>query len=521
MLRLRFTLFALFCLAVLQLSANYPKASHLLDTLDYYVANRAAFHTQACDDIMAKSSKIKRSARNCSQLPAYAEVVGKYMPVNADSALYYAESALNVCRQFGDSINLACFAAMRSHALTNRGDVYLATLAYENVDARHIPDRFKSDYFEIGYNIYMRAFLLVNRDDKRQNPYEVRLKASLDSLNAHPTADAGRTRYYNDIDVIHGNANNVDGVADLIDLLTYSTSGTYLYGKMANEIAHYYVKEGQNDLAKYYYTVAAISDIKGGFSNIEALHGLGTLLHSEGDIDRANKYLKVAIDYALLEGDHSAAMYVAQSLRTLFDDVNNEASKVHRSYIMTVVVAMILLVLILCMVIYFNNRRITFYKRNSSLRQSHTTKNVYIRKLLTMCALELNALEDYNRLVARKIKANQVVDLLRISESGHLVEEQLQTFQSEFDASFLAARPNFIERVNELMQHDKKYPPMPAGTLNTELRYLAFMSLGVDDYQDIAIFLGITQSSAYTYKNKLKNKAVDRENFEENIANLD
>jgi hypothetical protein len=80
-------------------------------------------------------------------------------------------------------------------------------------------------------------------------------------------------------------------------------------------------------------------------------------------------------------------------------------------------------------------------------------------------------------------------------------------------------RPNFIAEVNELMLDDKQFVAPTTG-LNTELRYLAFMTLGIDDYQQLAIFLGITQNSAYTYKNKIKSRAKNRDKFEEIIVNF-
>lgn len=522
MLKLKILLFALLCFAVLPAKAIYPKASHMLDSLDRYIANRSTIHEKKIAEITAKSKLINKTAHDCRQLPQYAQVVDAYLHVDADSALHYAELAIALCKQCNDTANLSLFRIKRCHALTNRGDVYLATVAYENIPPHSIATKDRPEYFEVGFNVYSRAFIYLRKDEEqRYNPFESRVKAALDSLNALTLSDKTKTRFYNDLNIIHSSGPQVDGVADVIDMLTYSTPGTYQYGHMAVEIAHYYVKEGQNDLAKYYFTAAAISDIKGDINETEALHGLGLLLHSEGNIDHANKYLQIALDNALQDGDQAAAMQIAKSLKTLLDDVNNSANRSHRSNILTTVIAAVLLILVICLAVYFKNKHNTNKRRNTNMRQKHRNKNVYIRKLLTLVSLEMNALEDYNRLVARKIKAMQVHDLLQLSESGKVVEEQLQNFQSEFDSSFLATHPHFIEQVNELLQEDKKYAPLPGGTLNTELRYLAFMSLGVDDYQQIAVFLGITQSSAYTYKNKLKSKALDRENFEENIAKLD
>ena len=56
--------------------------------------------------------------------------------------------------------------------------------------------------------------------------------------------------------------------------------------------------------------------------------------------------------------------------------------------------------------------------------------------------------------------------------------------------------------------------------MNTELRILALMRLGIEDSSRIAQMLNYSINTIYTYRNKLKNKAVNRDNFEENIMNI-
>ena len=56
--------------------------------------------------------------------------------------------------------------------------------------------------------------------------------------------------------------------------------------------------------------------------------------------------------------------------------------------------------------------------------------------------------------------------------------------------------------------------------LNTELRILAFVRLGIQDSPRIAQVLNYSLNTIYSYRNRLKNKAVDRENFERDVMNL-
>jgi DNA-binding CsgD family transcriptional regulator len=44
--------------------------------------------------------------------------------------------------------------------------------------------------------------------------------------------------------------------------------------------------------------------------------------------------------------------------------------------------------------------------------------------------------------------------------------------------------------------------------------------MGVEDSNKIASFLNYSVNTIYTYRNKIKNKAKDRENFEENVMKI-
>ena len=130
-------------------------------------------------------------------------------------------------------------------------------------------------------------------------------------------------------------------------------------------------------------------------------------------------------------------------------------------------------------------------------------------------------MSDMNKLTTRKLKAKQYQDLLEMLESGKLMRQQLQTFYDVFDDAVLNSYPDFIPGVNRLLQPDKQFHESDyKDGLNTELRMLAFMQLGIEDSQELAKFLGLSVNSVYTYRNRLKSRAINRDIFEENIRKL-
>ena len=93
-------------------------------------------------------------------------------------------------------------------------------------------------------------------------------------------------------------------------------------------------------------------------------------------------------------------------------------------------------------------------------------------------------------------------------------------FYQAFDLAFLKIYTTFIDDVNQLLRPEERYNIETPGSLNTELRIYALIRLGIYDSTKIAEFLKYSVNTIYTYRNKIKNKAIDRANFEENIMKI-
>ena len=78
----------------------------------------------------------------------------------------------------------------------------------------------------------------------------------------------------------------------------------------------------------------------------------------------------------------------------------------------------------------------------------------------------------------------------------------------------------YIEDFNKLLLPEERITIKDPGRLTTELRIFAFLRMGVEDSNKIANFLHYSVNTIYAYRNKVKNKAIDREHFEENIMKI-
>ena len=116
-----------------------------------------------------------------------------------------------------------------------------------------------------------------------------------------------------------------------------------------------------------------------------------------------------------------------------------------------------------------------------TLEDANKTKDLYISQFLNLCSIYMDKLTQFNKVVNRKISAGKVDDLYKLTKSGKFVEEQSKEFYDVFDDAFLHIYPSFVDDVNALLLPDRRIVLKDGEKLNTDLRILALMRLGIED----------------------------------------
>ena len=80
--------------------------------------------------------------------------------------------------------------------------------------------------------------------------------------------------------------------------------------------------------------------------------------------------------------------------------------------------------------------------------------------------------------------------------------------------------PQFVAEFNALLLPEYRIELKKDQLLNSELRIMALLRLGVKDTNRIATLLQYSPQTIYNYRSSLKSHAIDKENFEENVAML-
>ena len=157
---------------------------------------------------------------------------------------------------------------------------------------------------------------------------------------------------------------------------------------------------------------------------------------------------------------------------------------------------------------------------NKQLVDTNKRRERLARLFIDLCNEYIIRLGNFQLYVKRKIKANQLQELLSHISSTRTSEEDAQIFYRRFDDAFLSLYPNFVKQFNGLLQEEQEVVPRKEGTLNTELRIFALVKLGIKDSSEISNLLFYSPQTIYNYRTSVKNRAKDRDNFEENVRNL-
>ena len=157
---------------------------------------------------------------------------------------------------------------------------------------------------------------------------------------------------------------------------------------------------------------------------------------------------------------------------------------------------------------------------NDELENTNAKRELMANAFIMLCYQYIERLDSQRKLVIRKIKANQQNELLSILSSSKRGTEESQNFFSQFDKIFLSLYPSFVNELNSLLIPEAQIELKEDNELTPSLRVAALVRLGVTESPKIAGILSYSLQTIYNYRSTLKNSAIDKENFEENLQKL-
>ena len=419
----------------------------------------------------------------------------------------------------------------------------------ESIDASSLPDADREQYFANYCSLYQYMVEYnTDFDAGLEHEYEQCRRQYVDSIrNVSDTLSFIYTIYV--IPQIEGDGDAAKAISRLRDALGAYPEGSREYSILASILAYVYKVNGDRDDYKEYLTRSAISDLKGAVKENMSFREMATNMYDDGDIDGANIYLKKSIADANF---FSARMRNAQSLRILPTVDGAYATRQRQLYqrLEWMVAIISLLSLGLVGTLFYIRRQYTRLKsanaevaryneelsrvseqlriantdledKNRVLNESNVIKEQYTALFMEYCATAINALQRYHQ--SLRLMANQGISksiLLKKLESSEFIDSTIKEFYSRFDEAILKIYPDFPEKVNALLKADEQVKLKPGEILNTELRIQALIRIGISENAKIAEFLRCSITTIYTYRSKLRRRALDPDTFETDILRI-
>ncbi len=504
------------------LSLTYPvygqRGAKALDQLDTYVHKQPEY-LQAKEKDLNKYKKKMHNATPQQQLEILDYLITEYRHVDIDSTLMFNKMGAELAQKLHNQKYIERFELQMCTVLPVYGVVKESIDRYEAIDSTKVMPINRVLYYKAGDLIYNYAKDFYPIDEYKLE-YVQKSNLITDKLLGCLSHNDPEYTFYKSVKSL-SSGSGTEAIHDLEKMLTRIPFDTHLYARTAAIIGNAYVNDPYHaDDAIYYLALSAMSDIATGNRETTSLHRLGKLLYDKGDIERSYDYLITSLATAVASGSRLRSIEIAEALPLVFQTVKVRDKNATRTLIAAVIVLSLILLVTIMLFYIYNRNRLKLKKMKERLTASLEVKDSYIRQILSLCGVYLTALESFNKLAGRKIKAGQQQELLNMIESGRILRDQLQTFYEVFDSAFLMVYPDFVEKVNSYLLPDKQIVLKDGERMSPEIRILAFMRLGLDDSTQISKFLGLSLNTIYTYRNKIKTRAIDREHFEEYVRNI-
>ena len=321
------------------------------------------------------------------------------------------------------------------------------------------------------------------------------------------------------------------------ELLKKLKSGDRNYSIITSTLAFCYDKLKQPKQRERYLLLSAISDLQGAIRENNSMRELAKVQFDRGDFARAFNYMNVSLNDAAFYGTRLRSLQVGQLIPEVLEAYRQMTTRQDRQNKVLIAVFAIISLLLAAGLAYIikirrrqqeNAERIKAInaelsesmertKRASALMtESNKIKDEYLGRFLELSSTLIDRAENQRKLENRLARDKKLAELYTELKSAKYITECVNDFYNSFDTAFLNIYPSFITEVNKLLSKENVIEPKEE-KLTTELRILALIRLGITDNQKIASILRSSITTIYTYRSKLKAKAIDKTTFEEKI----
>lgn len=449
----------------------------------------------------------------------FVAIARHYRPRMADSALYYSLKSYDLAHKIGNPDHIFQSSMMMTDALSASGLFTAATHYFDSINPNTLNHDDKITYWKTGRKLYSNLCNYVGEGTLFYDNYKHQYAAFDDSLiNNLPETSLQRLFVSCERLIDNGKAN--EARVKLEKILNNTTKNDNLYGMTAYQLAKAYKGEDQTKYAAL-LAEAAESDVVAGVRDGYALPELAGWLYKEGHFNEAFRYINFALDNAYTGNARMRLVNISQWVPEIDEAYRKKSTDIRNDFATIAIIVSILFLLLIVFMIFMVRELKKRRKAHTAAASASKLKDRYIRDFIGLCSAYSEKYDSLTKTVTRKITSGQAQELLKIVKYGKASENDNEEFYQTIDSVFLGLYPDFIERINALLLPDQQFnsEETPDG-LTPELRIYGFVRLGVNESAKIARILNYSVNTVYAYRNRMRNRAINRDTFDEDVKNL-
>lgn len=451
--------------------------------------------------------------------------IDMYRGFNLDSQYMYVQERIELASRLANRRYMQAARMNKAEVLMRSGMYHEAVLCLDSVSAFPIEPAYQPYHYHLRRTLYglMEDFAIT---DSEKNRYHQLTQDYRDSIMR--VEEKGSFIH----ELVRADALYADGLYEqaltLLENLNQPDIKNNQVGLIAITKAQIYRALGNHTAEKQQLIISAFADLKGAVREYIALRELAVLLYYEGDIEHAYRYMTCAIEDAN-ESNMRIRSFEISTIYPIVEQAHQRQEVIRARMLYGLIVSITLLAGLLSLFLIYSARKrrqleaLNILLRNSNidLQQSNQIKTVYIGHYMEMASLLIDRFDNWRKSLNQSIKSGDTKRVQTEVASQRFTQTQLNTFYQDFDEAFLNIFPDFVDKVKELLVEGTEFRVKEGEKLNTDLRVLCCIRLGITDSTQIASFLRYSLSTIYNSRTRLRNLAKgNRDEFEQKVTTL-
>ena len=519
-------LISLLAIAIPGRGADIPKTSRSealikelltkLDSTDVYAARKESA-------IEAVKSKLPGNT-NEERYDLYCDISRMYSNYLVDSSIVYMEKAVQLSRGMSDRSYRIRAELSLCNILADTGFYTEAHEILETIPRKTLGKDILLYYYKSKANLFHKLYSSSYEPVDYRQKYRAEYNVYRDSLLA--MTDTTSDLFLQNIEKKEARAGNIAEArrynAIRISRIKDKKSAAYatcIYDRFV--ISYLYERkitgEAVDDVLE-----SAIIEVEQCNKNIASLLRVEAILLYLNEINAAKKVSDYYYSSLLKFGSRRRIIEGVDLTMKINDRTFKALQKRENEIKIGLAFIFLLLVVLMFTLLKINSTRLKITRLKDNLEQSGKISKGYIGVVFRLYSSYIRRLESFRTKIHTTLRKGQIEQALELtSPLGDNASEERRELLHNFDTAFVDIFPGFIQTVNDCLKPEAQIVPKKTEILNTELRILAIIKLGIEDSAKIAEMLHCSVKTVYNLRSGLKARlAIPEEQFYKIISGL-